>query len=153
MSNEETLQEYNTRLEENNTSLANVLTTINNLPSSSSGSSSEIYSVEETMTNRVWTDGKPIYRKVFSGAFGTITNGTYTNVEFDTTSLSVDKTISLDGAITDTSGNIWTLNTYSQNTTPTIYSYLGSNKKITTRSNSSTLSKANVIVVFEYTKK
>jgi hypothetical protein len=63
MSNEETLQEYNERLEENNVSLANVLETINNLPSSSGGNSSNIYSTEETLIG-TWIDGKPLYRKV-----------------------------------------------------------------------------------------
>ena len=63
MSNEETLQEYNGRLEENNVSLANVLETINNLPSSSGGSSSDIYSTEETIVG-TWIDGRPLYRKV-----------------------------------------------------------------------------------------
>lgn len=65
MSNEETLQEYNERLEENNVSLANVLTTINNLPSSSGGGASNIYSTEEIVIG-TWIDGKPLYRKVIA---------------------------------------------------------------------------------------
>ena len=65
MSNEETLQEYNTRLAENNTSLDDILDAVNNLPEGgSSGGSSDIYSLEEVKTNKVWIDGKPIYRKV-----------------------------------------------------------------------------------------
>ena len=59
MSNEETLQEYNERLEENNVSLANVLTTINNLSSTSGGGSLDIYSTNETRVG-TWLDGKPI---------------------------------------------------------------------------------------------
>lgn len=64
MSNEEILQEYNERLEENNTSLANVLETINNLPeaTSDSGSSIDVYSTEETVIG-TWL-GKPLYRKI-----------------------------------------------------------------------------------------
>ncbi len=77
MSNEETLQEYNTRLEENNVSLANVLETINNLPTSSGGSSTDVYSTEEVKTNKVWIDGKPIYRKVFNSS-DALTGGTNT---------------------------------------------------------------------------
>ena len=64
MSNEETLQEYNERLEENNVSLANVLTTIKNLPSSSGGGTSDIYSTEETVIG-TFLD-KPLYRKVIA---------------------------------------------------------------------------------------
>ena len=43
--NKETIQEYNERLEENNVSLANVLTTINNLPEAGSGGSRNIITV------------------------------------------------------------------------------------------------------------
>lgn len=42
MNNKETLQTYNTRLNTNNTELADILETINNLPSSSGGDTSEI---------------------------------------------------------------------------------------------------------------
>lgn len=40
--NKETLQEYNTRLAENNTSLDDILTTINNLPDASSSSGGKV---------------------------------------------------------------------------------------------------------------
>ena len=63
MNNKETLQEYNEKLEENNVSLANVLTTINNLPETSGNGSSNIYSTTERRVG-TWIDGKPIYRKV-----------------------------------------------------------------------------------------
>lgn len=64
MNNEETLQEYNTRLTENNTSLNNILSMINELPEGgSSGGTSDIYSTEESVIG-TWIDGKPIYRKV-----------------------------------------------------------------------------------------
>lgn len=73
MSNEETLQEYNERLEENNVSLANVLTTINNLPEAGSGtsSSSDIYSTEERVIG-VWIDGRPLYRRYID--YGNLSN-------------------------------------------------------------------------------
>lgn len=64
--NKETLQEYNAKLEENNTSLDNILTTINNLPeggSNGSSSNCNIYSTEETVVG-TWIDGKPLYRKI-----------------------------------------------------------------------------------------
>lgn len=62
--NKETLQEYNTRLTENNTSLDDILTTINNLPETGSGGgSSDIYSTDEIVVG-TWIDGKPLYRKV-----------------------------------------------------------------------------------------
>lgn len=63
--NKETLQEYNARLAENNTSLDDVLTTINNLPEGGSSGMSNIFSTEETRIG-TWIDGKPLYRKVVS---------------------------------------------------------------------------------------
>lgn len=87
MSNEETLQEYNERLEENNVSLANVLTNIKNLPSSGGGSSSDVYSTEETVIG-TWIDGKPLYRKVISvdvSSFTTEVN----NIDYDFSTLDM----------------------------------------------------------------
>ena len=58
MSNEETLQEYNTRLEENNTSLDDILTTINNLPEGgSSGGSRSIITVGLSSDTTYSTNG------------------------------------------------------------------------------------------------
>ncbi len=79
MSNEETLQEYNTRLVENNTSLDDILTTVKNLPGSSGGGSSNIYSTEETVIG-TWL-GKPLYRKVYEFDVEAKTNGTFTKSE------------------------------------------------------------------------
>ena len=75
MSNKETLQNYNSRLAENNTDLATILETVNNLPEA--GGTEEVidtYSTEETVTNKVWIDGKPIYRKVIN-ATQSLTSG------------------------------------------------------------------------------
>ena len=63
--NKETLQEYNTRLSENNNSLDDILTTINNLPERGTGGGSlDIYSTEETVIG-TYLD-KPLYRKIFT---------------------------------------------------------------------------------------
>lgn len=51
MSNAETLQENNATLEENNTDLASILETINNLPSSSGGTTETwIFTMEDGST-------------------------------------------------------------------------------------------------------
>lgn len=67
MNNEETLQEYNTRLTENNTSLNNILSMINELPEGGSSSTDNfgVYSTEEIVVGR-WLDGKPIYKKTIT---------------------------------------------------------------------------------------
>lgn len=67
MSNEEILQECNTRISENNTSLDDILTTINNLPEGGSSSISSLnkYSFDEQIVG-TWLDGKPIYKKTIT---------------------------------------------------------------------------------------
>lgn len=42
----------------------------------------EVYSTTETKTNKVWIDGKPIYRKVFPGTLSSAINHGLTNVNF-----------------------------------------------------------------------
>ena len=69
MNNEETLQNYNSRLTENNNDLNTILTMINELPEAKedTGETSQVidvYSTSETITNKIWIDNKPIYRKV-----------------------------------------------------------------------------------------
>lgn len=46
----------------------------------------EKYSTEETLTNKIWIDGKPIYRKVVD--FGTLPNATSKNVAHNISNLS-----------------------------------------------------------------
>lgn len=85
--NKETLQEYNTRLAENNTSLDDVLTAINNLPEGGSGGgSSEVYSLEEKRIG-TWVDGKPLYRKVILTDTINLSKGNNTLADFDTSYL------------------------------------------------------------------
>ena len=70
MSNKETLQEYNERLDTNNTTLDDILETINNLPDTG-GDSMVKYSTEEQVVG-TWIDGRPVYRKVVN--FGALPN-------------------------------------------------------------------------------
>lgn len=81
MSNGETLQEYNTNLAENNDVLDNILDMVNNLPSGGSSISSDTYSTEEIKTNKIWIDGKPIYRKVV--VIDSIGNNLNYSIEYD----------------------------------------------------------------------
>lgn len=91
--NKETLQEYNTRLAENNTSLDDILTTINNLPEGgSSGGSSDIYSLEETVIG-TWL-GKPLYRKVID--FGPLPDNASVTIEHNI--IDLDKIVRLYGS-------------------------------------------------------
>ena len=59
------------------------------------------YSTTETLTGGTWIDGKPIYRKVFSG-------DTWTT-DIDVTSLNVDQPVKLEGSVLriDVTPNVW----------------------------------------------
>ena len=52
----------------------------------------ETYSTEETLTNKIWVDGKPIYRKTYL-----LSNVTSALSNIDVTSLNIDKIIKLYG--------------------------------------------------------
>lgn len=99
--NKETLQEYNGKLEENNVSLANVLTTINNLPETSSGGSSNIYSTEERRVG-TWIDGKPLYRKVVD-----LGSGDISEAQIQTGIINMDSVIRIECCIKNTGYGGW----------------------------------------------
>ena len=84
MSNKETLQEYNEKLEENNVSLVNVLDTINNLPTANNNNSADIYSTEERVIG-TWIDGRPLYRRYID-----IGNLSQTNTDVNLTDYGID---------------------------------------------------------------
>ena len=72
MTNEDALMVYNDRLVANNDGLDEILNMINELPEAGTGEMIDMYSLKETKTNKVWIDGKPIYRKVID--FGALPN-------------------------------------------------------------------------------
>ncbi len=65
-----------------------------------SGSSNEIYSTEEVRTNKVWIDGKPIYRKVFE-----FTNLNANNTNFPHNIQNLDQIINAKGAFQRADGS------------------------------------------------
>ncbi len=52
----------------------------------------DVYSTEETLTNKVWIDGKPVYRKIVVGAVLTSTAVT----KYDLSGSNIDSVVSLD---------------------------------------------------------
>ena len=66
-----------------------------------SGGELPAYSTTETLTTERWTDGKPIYRKVFEFNFGA------SGVDVDTSmaSASLESLVSFETVVTDSSGN------------------------------------------------
>jgi hypothetical protein len=70
----------------------------------------DLYSESEVKTNKVWIDGKPIYRKVITFNSGTVTSSAQTNkdVLFST---ELDSLVSMNGYVGFTSGDVL-INTY-----------------------------------------
>lgn len=62
---------------------------------SGSGSSKDIYSTEETKTNKTWIDGKPIYRRVIEINWADMTAVTDYNHTLDISEWNVDFPISV----------------------------------------------------------
>lgn len=58
-------------------------------------SKSDIYSTSEKMIGQ-WTDGKPLYQRVFSGSFPSTTTGTYASASIGTIT-NLDKVVSTEG--------------------------------------------------------
>lgn len=121
-----------------------------------SGSSSEIFSTEEVMTNKNWIDGKPIYRKVFTSTLPDASNySSYAIKDIDISNLNCDTPIEVYGMIDqDNSYAHWTLNWYNHTATASVITHiiLFSNV-IRVRHNCNWLNKQPFILVFEYTKK
>lgn len=65
----------------------------------------EVYSTSETLTNKVWIDGKPIYRKCVSTTSG--------NANVDTSIMTISDVgniVSLDGTLINSIGSCVSLN-------------------------------------------
>ena len=71
----------------------------------------EIYSTDEVKTNKIWVDGKPIYRKVATQTI-TTPEGFCPIDDFDTS--LVDSVISIYGSIKQPSGNITPISFYNK---------------------------------------
>lgn len=137
----------------NNISLIPEITLIKKMVNDTSN---EIFSTEEVKTNKVWIDGKPIYRKVFETTFPTITHdySSYSATRIDVSNLNIDTVVDLDGIITETNGtNFWTLNFYNHLAGASVVSAV-TNEATTLAftTNSMWLSTAPITAILEYTK-
>lgn len=106
----------------------------------------EVYSMDEVKTNKVWIDGKPIYRKVTTQTITTL-EGTPIN-DFDTS--LVDSVISIYGSIKQPSGNITPISFYNK-ATDGAYVYISKERNrfiLYARE----LGIGDVILIVEYTK-
>lgn len=106
----------------------------------------EIYSTDEVKTNKIWINGKPIYRKVVTQTITTPEGSTIDN--FDTS--LVDSVISIYGSIKQPSGNITPISFYNK-TEDGAYVYMSKESKrfiLFARE----LGVGDVILIVEYTK-
>ena len=103
----------------------------------------DIYSSEEVKTNKVWIDGKPIYRKTYHGT---------TTFDIDEAtqllipaSVNVDKIINYSGYVTEHSGrNVLTVND--------VRIVKVSDNKVLFQSTNNSLKNSPYAITFEYTK-
>ena len=108
----------------------------------------EKYSTTETKTNKVWVDGKPIYRKVVN--FGSLPNTTTKTVSHGL-SVSTTRFISVTGTAYDSNGNTFLLPSPRDTVALSIYMNLTSDGKIAIQAGSDR-SSFNAYVILEYTK-
>ncbi|MEI3530068.1 MAG: DUF859 family phage minor structural protein [Bacilli bacterium] len=105
---------------------------------------SDIYSENEIKTNKVWRDGKPIYRKVVEF---TISNVGINNIEI--CSLEIQNLVNIYGQMRKSNKEIYTL-PYANNNESVIILYV--NGKFLYRNNVEYMKNAYCVITIEYTK-
>ena len=145
------LNTYSTEVSAQEVSIDTIIDTLQG--KATGNSSQEVFSTEEVITNKVWINGKPIYRKVFTGNLPTITNGTFGTLSFDISNLNLDSGVDWYGVVVqnNTEKTKWSLDWCNFQTSRSgITSISGGLFRV--QSNTSDLSNATVHVVLEYTK-
>lgn len=107
----------------------------------------DIYSTDEVVTNKVWVDGKPIYRKVITQ---TITTAGDLNVinSFDTS--LINTIVSIYGSIKQPSGNITPISYYNTAEDGAFIYMSKSHNRFVLNANVSGI--GDVVLIVEYTK-
>ena len=107
----------------------------------------EVYSTDEVKTNKVWIDGKPIYRKVATQTI-TTPEGFCPIDDFDTS--LIDSVISIYGSIKQPSGNITPISFYNK-ANDGAYVYMSKEAKLFLLF-AREIGVGDVILIVEYTK-
>ena len=112
----------------------------------------EVYSTDEVKTNKIWIDGKPIYRKVLTQTItttsGTVTDSGKLNLISDFDTSSIDVIISFYGSIKQPWGNIAPISYYNSEEDG-IFAYMS---KTDNRFVLNTRTIGDAILIVEYTK-
>lgn len=117
----------------------------------------EIYSTTETKTNKVWIDGKPIYRRTFEVYKNNVLNGWTRSgnaFTYQGNDLSIDELISNSAITTNGILTMWVNGTYGLDNPYGISHYISSSKHVWTIINSDggQFSGTKCILTIEYTK-
>ena len=115
----------------------------------------DISTTEEIVTNKT-CDGKPIYRKTFTGSISGVTSNAWVNLEQCGINAIVDKMIKIEGTITNTKtdARILPANAYEDGTYHISFSYLKSTDYLQVRVSgwNNTQMGFEYIIILEYTK-
>lgn len=107
------------------------------------------YSTIETKTNKVWTDGKPIYRKVLSG---TLPTGAGSN-SFASAFTTGDMIINVSGMVKSSYNSWWGISTYfSENAYNISYRTNATRSSLTLECGANYSTSSQYIIIVEYTK-
>lgn len=104
------------------------------------------YSTSETLTNKVWIDGKPIYRKVCQKSFGTITDGIQSDLDFSDLLPNVDYVMPIFGEC----GTLILNQAWDKGSAPYVYFIRFQGTRVS--ANRSYFSNLQCTVIYEYTK-
>ena len=111
----------------------------------------DVYSTNETKTNKVWTDGKPIYRKVLKQ---TLSNSSEQSYNLNITNLNA--LVYFDGCITNSTYGIRKLNaTYYSSLNYAYQTFINTSNKVVIQAGSSAqgiLNGSTLYLFLYYTK-
>lgn len=107
----------------------------------------DVYSTSEVKTNKVWTDGKPIYRKVFNATTPSTSNSDESLLNL--TNINISEIISFNGILKRSNGQSVIANSYYDASYNTVF-YFANNNDLHCKVNGYT--STNVTITIEYTK-
>lgn len=113
-----------------------------------SGANTDVYSTVETLTNKVWIDGKPIYRKVIN--FGALPNATTKNVAHGISGLTA--VITYEGYSYNSGTTTWLPLPYVGSVSGWVTEISVTSTDLTIKTGANLSAYASTYVVMEYTK-
>ena len=110
------------------------------------------YSTTEQFTGKYWINGDPIFTITLTGTYGTITDGTNSNIDCGLISSNLKQIISMSGMIISAAGDAPLPYLFPSTTPNRFVNMCAYNKHAWTRSNWADFSNGTVYITVEYTK-